>query len=414
MLPVIIKPKEAETHLQASRAGMTQLPMRKRKKNEDEYNGGTNSSHDCIPPTTMTEPPTKIAKTEMQRQESATVIIKTYSSNGSNSSAANRKARETRLEQNRKAARESRRRKKVMIEDLQRSVIFFSRANGTLKHQNDDLIRLLLQAQAQVSIIESTSSTNTTMNNTPASTTTTSTSNTTALNSQLQQQGSQSQHQQTLAASSENESPTPLLASNEAKTQTPAPTTPTLPHPVGTTYAPVPIMQPGATMQAMASFQQAAAVAMQVAVQGMQGMSPGASLTSLAQPAPTTGSASAQQAYNDTMTALAMQQAAIAAAAVPPHLMAQIVGSSCNVNGSGWAVPPPAFTAPTMVAMAVAPATILPATTTTTMQPQITTAHAVPDATGNTTFKARATLVPVAPMPSPVAIATTQGAGVLQ
>ena len=37
------------------------------------------------------------------------------------------KAREIRLEENRKAARESRRRKKVLQEELQRSVIFFSR-----------------------------------------------------------------------------------------------------------------------------------------------------------------------------------------------------------------------------------------------------------------------------------------------
>lgn len=51
------------------------------------------------------------------------------------------------MEQNRKAARESRRRKKTMIEELQRSVIFFSRANSTLKQQNDELSRLLCQAQ---------------------------------------------------------------------------------------------------------------------------------------------------------------------------------------------------------------------------------------------------------------------------
>ena len=65
------------------------------------------------------------------------------------------KAREVRLEQNRKAARESRRRKKTMIEELQRSVIFFSRANSTLKQQNDELSRLLIQSQAQVAAIES-------------------------------------------------------------------------------------------------------------------------------------------------------------------------------------------------------------------------------------------------------------------
>ena len=72
----------------------------------------------------------------------------------------------------------------------------------------------------------------------------------------------------------------------------------------------LPPMQPGATMQAMANFQQAAAAAMQAAVQGMQGV-PGLSLNALATPPGT----NPQQAYNDTMTALAMQQAAAAAAA---------------------------------------------------------------------------------------------------
>lgn len=60
------------------------------------------------------------------------------------------KAREVRLEQNRKAARESRRRKKIMVDELQRSVLFFNRANTTLKQQNEELERLLLQAQSQI------------------------------------------------------------------------------------------------------------------------------------------------------------------------------------------------------------------------------------------------------------------------
>ena len=64
------------------------------------------------------------------------------------------KAREIRLDQNRKAARESRRRKKTMIEELQRSVIFFSRANSTLKQQNDELSALLVQAQTQMANME--------------------------------------------------------------------------------------------------------------------------------------------------------------------------------------------------------------------------------------------------------------------
>ena len=64
------------------------------------------------------------------------------------------KAKEIRLEQNRKAARESRRRRKVMIEELQRSVVFFSRANGPLSQQNNELERMLLEAQSKVTEIE--------------------------------------------------------------------------------------------------------------------------------------------------------------------------------------------------------------------------------------------------------------------
>jgi hypothetical protein len=59
-------------------------------------------------------------------------------------------AREVRLEQNRRAATESRRRRKVMIEDLERSVFFFSQVNASLKQRNEELTRLLTEAQAQV------------------------------------------------------------------------------------------------------------------------------------------------------------------------------------------------------------------------------------------------------------------------
>ena len=64
------------------------------------------------------------------------------------------KAREIRLEQNRKAARESRRRKKIMVDELQRSVVFFSRANSTLKQQNEELQRILLHAQSKIQATE--------------------------------------------------------------------------------------------------------------------------------------------------------------------------------------------------------------------------------------------------------------------
>jgi hypothetical protein len=41
-----------------------------------------------------------------------------------------------------------------MIEELQRSVVFFSRANATLKQQNDELQRLLFASQARVQAFE--------------------------------------------------------------------------------------------------------------------------------------------------------------------------------------------------------------------------------------------------------------------
>jgi hypothetical protein len=154
-----------------------------------------------------------------------------------------------------------------MIEELQRSVIFFSRANGTLKQQNDELTRLLMQAQAQVTAIESGGKV-------PAS---------------------------PVAA--------PVAAEKEPTVGAPAPqpTSAAAAAMAGT----LPPMQPGATMQAMANFQQAAAAAMQVAVQGMKGI-PGVDMQILTSPASVAGNS--QQAYNDTMTALAMQKAAAAAA----------------------------------------------------------------------------------------------------
>mmetsp|Transcript_43456 Transcript_43456/g.125616 ORF Transcript_43456/g.125616 Transcript_43456/m.125616 type:complete len:310 (-) Transcript_43456:87-1016(-) len=211
------------------------------------------------------------------------------------------KAREIRLEQNRKAARESRRRKKVMIEELQRSVIFFSRSNGVLKQQNEDLQRMLLQAQAQVAQIEGRATNAPSSEPAPAT----------------QTEAPQQQHQQTEAetvaaqAVYESQGFPPAAAraaaqtvsgSNAANEVASASASPVAQN--------VPQMQPGATMQAMANFQQAAAAAMQAAVQGMQGI-PGLSVSALTAAPP--NSANPQQAYNDTMTALAMQQAAAAA-----------------------------------------------------------------------------------------------------
>lgn len=58
--------------------------------------------------------------------------------------------REKRLEQNRKAAIESRRRKKVMVDELKRSVHFYTKANTSLKSQNADLERQLLMAKQAI------------------------------------------------------------------------------------------------------------------------------------------------------------------------------------------------------------------------------------------------------------------------
>jgi hypothetical protein len=266
-----------------------QVPVRKRKQEEDEQD-------DAAPATS--EPETKLQKLEGDAKSGMKPLKRGPIS----------KAREIRLEQNRKAARESRRRKKVMIEELQRSVIFFSRANGTLKHQNDDLSRVLMQAQAQVASIEG-----------PQQSISAPTSQQAAQGKaetpqqQQPQGGLQQSEANTVATQAVYESQGFPAAAARAAAQTmngsnsgsaPAPAAPAASHSL-------PAMQPGATMQAMANFQQAAAAAMQQAVQGM-GI-PGVSVQALSATAP--AGANSQQAYNDTMTALAMQQAAVAAAA---------------------------------------------------------------------------------------------------
>jgi hypothetical protein len=231
------------------------------------------------------------------------------------------KARGIRLEQNRKAARESRRRKKVMIEELQRSVIFFSRANGTLKQQNDELSRLVNQAQTQVAAFENQQQGATAqMGQTQVQT-----------NQVKAEVGQQHHHQKQIQQGTFQQAQAQAVATQamyesqgfpaaaaraaahtmNAGSNTNSQSQANAPAPFVPNQQTLPPMQPGATMQAMANFQQAAAAAMQAAVQGMQGV-PGLSLSALAA-APT--GANPQQAYNDTTTALAMQQAAAAAAA---------------------------------------------------------------------------------------------------
>ncbi|KAG7359595.1 bZIP transcription factor [Nitzschia inconspicua] len=249
----------------------SQLPMRKRKKTD----GDEENSYAGATPEPASKAPKMDDSTKVAKRPGMT------------------KAREIRLEQNRKAARESRRRKKVMIEELQRSVIFFSRANSTLKQQNDDLARLLMQAQAQVSVIESGEKANA-------------------------PEAVESKPAAIVTAVVAPPLPQPQPTSAEAAAM------------AGT----LPPMQPGATMQAMANFQQAAAAAMHAAVQGMKGI-PGVSLQSLATPAPGAVGVNPQQAYNDTMTALAMQQAAVAAAAAAATSQQQYA-----VKGTSTVAPP--------------------------------------------------------------------------
>ncbi|KAL3943469.1 MAG: hypothetical protein SGBAC_002480 [Bacillariaceae sp.] len=205
------------------------------------------------------------------------------------------KAREIRLEQNRKAARESRRRKKVMLEELQRSVIFFSRTNGTLKQQNEELTRFLVQAQAQVAAIESKDKT--------AGTSSTEAPAEEARKPAAQQQDTMEQSEaQTVAVQAMYESKGFPAAAARATAQSVNGTVKS-----DSSDDVLPQMQTGATMQAMANFQQAATAAMQAAAQGLQGN--GALNTIVAPPAPPR----AQEILTDTMAAIAMQQAAAAA-----------------------------------------------------------------------------------------------------
>ncbi|KAG7353548.1 bZIP transcription factor [Nitzschia inconspicua] len=60
------------------------------------------------------------------------------------------RAREIRLEQNLKSARESRKRKKAMLEDLQRSLVFFTKANAALRTEHEVLTRKILTAHSEL------------------------------------------------------------------------------------------------------------------------------------------------------------------------------------------------------------------------------------------------------------------------
>lgn len=190
------------------------------------------------------------------------------------------KARENRLEQNRKAARESRRRKKLMIEELQRSVIFFSKANGTLKMQNEELGRRFMEAQARVAAIEANKNSEPVQPEIPQKPVEQRAPP--SLNEQVQAQAVATQalyESQGFPAGAARAAAQAINASTAGPDQTPS---------NATSATGAPQMQPGATMQAMATFQQAAAAAMQAAM----GMNP---------------AASPQQAYADAINAFAQQ-----------------------------------------------------------------------------------------------------------
>lgn len=204
------------------------------------------------------------------------------------------KARENRLEQNRKAARESRRRKKLMIEELQRSVIFFSKANGTLKMQNDEFTRRLMEAQARVAAVEGGKDQNQAqiMPNTVKQQDTPKQSD--DQNAPPQFLNEQVQAQAVATQAMYESQGFPAGAARAAAQAMNASTSGPIPDGGAPNMQPgtngLPQMQPGATMQAMAAFQQAAAQAMQAAM----GMNP-------------TAAANPQQAYADAMNAFAQQ-----------------------------------------------------------------------------------------------------------
>ena len=118
-----------------------------------------------------------------------------------------------------------------MIEELQKTTIFLSKANQALKVQNDDLTRRLQDARSELTKLGE-----------PVDTTI-----------------------EKLFEAPAVEKPSEEMESspNQGATQG-APTV--------TASTEFPQLQPGSTMQEMANFQQAAAMVMQAAAQGMQAM----------------------------------------------------------------------------------------------------------------------------------------------
>ena len=213
-----------------------------------------------------------------------------------------------------------------MIEELQRSVIFFSRANSTLKQQNEEVTRLIKKAldcipeekrDISVDDVSDSHKDKELVESKPLKTETEPESEEretakllTSLNaSPLIQNDSKPAAESSKPEGSVEQGQTNSSSDNDNGYQT--------------------SMQPGSTMQAMASFQQAASAAMQEAMKGLQN-NMGLNILQLAAvpPALSVGTANAQQAYTDTMTSIAMQQAAAAAvAASAGHTQALMMSS---------------------------------------------------------------------------------------
>mmetsp|Transcript_34697 Transcript_34697/g.66547 ORF Transcript_34697/g.66547 Transcript_34697/m.66547 type:complete len:237 (-) Transcript_34697:204-914(-) len=77
-------------------------------------------------------------------------ISQAISISGNEPANDNSTARARRLEQNRRAAVESRRRKKVVLEELRRSMSFYTKANSNLKEQNQELERKIFIAKQHI------------------------------------------------------------------------------------------------------------------------------------------------------------------------------------------------------------------------------------------------------------------------
>jgi hypothetical protein len=170
--------------------------------------------------------------------------------------------------------------KKILpFKELQRSVIFFSKANGTLKMQNEELSRRYLEAKSRVASIEGNSNGSETTCKVEESQTSQQVTPH-FLNEQIQAQA--------VAAQALYESQGFPSGAARAAAQAMNGSTPGTEASSTASTANVPQMQPGATMQAMAAFQQAAAAAMQAAM----GMNP---------------ATNPQQIYTDAMNAFVQQ-----------------------------------------------------------------------------------------------------------